>query len=101
MIASRENMPPCNMFDANGLEWKYMRWIDTETGEGEQIVTDENGVKQINPYRTAVLTQRVQLPAPVLLVPTNPLYDTKEEWDAAMKEAEQEIQEERANANPT
>jgi hypothetical protein len=59
------------VFDANGLEWNHLLWVDTETGKAEQIVVDCNGAKQLNADRTAVLTQEVTLPAPVLFVPFN------------------------------
>ena len=69
MIATAQNSAPCRVFDANGLEWKHMRWVDTETGEGEQCVLDDNGQKQLNAHRDAVLTQAVKLAAPVLIMP--------------------------------
>lgn len=69
MLATAETHAPCQVFDANGLEWRYMLWVDTETGEGEQCITDDDGKFQLNVYKTEVLKRRVVLPSPVLLVP--------------------------------
>lgn len=85
MIASPDNCPPSRVIDANGLEWKHMRWVNTQTGEGEQIVVNENGEKQLNPEMTDVLTQKVSLASPVIVVPIHPKWDTKEKWDAALR----------------
>jgi len=57
----------CQVFDANGLQWHHMRWLDTETGEGEQAVVDADGAKQLNAERTELLVQHVKLAALVLL----------------------------------
>lgn len=62
------------VFGANGLEWKHMRWVNTETGEGEQAVVDTNGQKQLNASRTELLTQMVTLPAPAVFVPSGPAH---------------------------
>jgi hypothetical protein len=69
VIARAMEVPPCKVFDANGLEWKYMRWVNTETGEGEQVVVNAQGERQLNETRNAVLTQMVKMAAPVTLVP--------------------------------
>jgi len=57
------------VYDANGLEWKYLRWVDTETGEAEQCVVDENGQKQLDETMRAIKVQIVKLPTPILWVP--------------------------------
>jgi hypothetical protein len=59
------------VYDANGLEWKFLRWVDTETGEAEQYVLDENGQKQLDASMKGVLTQIVQIPKPILWAPTH------------------------------
>lgn len=69
MIATAQNSAPCQVFDANGLEWKYMRWVNTETGEGEQCVMEADGRKRVNATWDGVATQQVKLAAPVLLMP--------------------------------
>ncbi len=69
MLITRKTHGTGRVFDANGLEWKRLRWVDTETGNAEQIVVDSNGSMQLNADRTAVLTQEVTLPLPVLFVP--------------------------------
>jgi hypothetical protein len=49
MIVTRKTHPGgCTVFDANGLEWKALRWVNTETGEAEQCVLDANGFKQLD-----------------------------------------------------
>ena len=69
MLATIKTHAGHKVYDANGQEWRYIRWVDTETGEAEQIVVDESGAIQVNETRTGVLTRIVMLPAPVLLVP--------------------------------
>jgi hypothetical protein len=59
------------VYDANGLEWKQLRWVDTETGEAEQYILDANGAKQLDASMKEVLTQIVTIPKPILWVPTH------------------------------
>lgn len=68
-IVTAQTHGRCAVFDANGLEWKAMRWVNRETGEGEQCVLDENGRKQVNVAAREIVTQRVRLATPILLVP--------------------------------
>lgn len=69
-IATPKNTPPCQVFDANGKEWRYMLWVHTGTGEGCQYVLDANGQKQLTADMRSILTQDVSLPSPLRLVPT-------------------------------
>jgi hypothetical protein len=57
------------VFDANGLEWHHLRWVDTQTGKAEQMILDSEGRKQLNEAKNGVMSQEVTLPAPVLFVP--------------------------------
>lgn len=69
MIATPATHGPCYVFDANGLRWERIRWVDTETGEAEQTVLDDLGQVLVDYERRCVVTQRVRLAAPVLLMP--------------------------------
>jgi hypothetical protein len=74
MIVTRETHPGgCNVFDANGLQWKSLRWVNTETGEADQCVLDANGQKQLDASMKSLLTQKVTLALPVLIVPHSQL----------------------------
>lgn len=90
MIANAHNSPPSLVIDANGLEWKRIIWVDTETGDGEQYAVDEQGKRIINAAMTDIVKHAVKLAAPVLIVPATE-YKTKAEWDAAIKEVKHEI----------
>lgn len=69
MLATAKTHAPCRVYDANGLEWKHLRWVDTETGEAEQCVLDNEGRKVVNQERTGLATTIVRMPVPVLIVP--------------------------------
>lgn len=69
LVTYKSDLCPCRVYDANGLEWKYLRWVDTETGEAVQLVLDDQGRKQLTPDKTEVLTRPVKLATPVVIVP--------------------------------
>ena len=50
---------PCKVFDANGLEWTHVFAVDTETGDLERYVVEDNG---------SLTRQTCKVPAPVVLV---------------------------------
>lgn len=63
---------PCRVYDANGLEWKYLRSVDTESGEAEQMQVTEDGDQrtyELTPDGKSVATKMVRLATPVLFVP--------------------------------
>lgn len=66
-FVTRETHWPCHVFDANGLQWNDMLWVDLETGEGEQAERDEHGVRLVRGVKFA--TRIVQLATPVLVKP--------------------------------
>jgi hypothetical protein len=92
MIVTRKTHPGgCNVFDANGLQWNALRWVNTETGEAEQCVLDANGQKQLDATMKSLLTQKVTLATPVLLMPIkhdNPADELPQpaEWPKARRE---------------
>jgi hypothetical protein len=59
----------CRVFDANGVELKYVLWCDTETGEAERYVRDEGGFVIVHEGNyggmSYVKTERVHYPAPL------------------------------------
>lgn len=59
----------CKVIDANGLEWQFIRSVDTETGEAEQLVVGSDGRPQIDWSGMKLRTQMVRLAAPVVIVP--------------------------------
>ena len=69
MLATAKTHAPCRVYDANGLEWKHLRSVDTETGEAEQCVLDGDGRKVVNMQRGEIQTKMVKLATPVLIVP--------------------------------
>ena len=69
MIATAEEHAPCKVFDAKGQEWRGMRWVNTETGEGEQVLRDEGGGIMVDYAKSEVCTAIVWLPAPARIEP--------------------------------
>lgn len=65
MLATVKTHWAHHVFDANGLEWKGIVWVDTETGEAEQVELPS----RLNEAMTDVVRHRLTLAAPVLLVP--------------------------------
>lgn len=57
----------CRVFDANGLEWKRLVSIDTETGEVEQLAHNENGELEFD-ESGQVIRKRFKIPTPVQIV---------------------------------
>jgi hypothetical protein len=68
-LATPENTPRCHVHDADGKRWQSVRWVHTGTGEAEVCVLDVLGRKQLTADMQKVLTQRVQLKAPIRLIP--------------------------------
>jgi hypothetical protein len=46
-----------------------MRWVNTETGEGEQLLRDEGGNFMVDYAKGEVCRAKVRLTAPVLIQP--------------------------------
>jgi hypothetical protein len=74
MIADAATHAPCRVFDANGDEWRDMRWVNTETGEGEQLLRHEGGGFMVT--RNTVATAMVYIPAPVRIEPMQREYQS-------------------------
>lgn len=60
-------MPTGRLFDANCLEWGSVTWCDTETGEIERFVRDENGAIRTS-YGNAI-REVIAVAAPLVFVP--------------------------------
>ena len=57
---------PCKVFDANGVELRWVLRCDTETGEVEQHATDpETGKIQIDIAKGEIVQQTKFYPAPL------------------------------------
>jgi hypothetical protein len=67
MIATAENHAPCRVFDANGQEWRDIRWVNTETGEAEQLLRHEGGGWMHD--GKAICSAIVYMPAPARIEP--------------------------------
>ena|SRR3990167_2206178 len=61
-IVTRYTHHECRVYDANGLEWRRLRWVNTETGQAEQMNVDAEGQRMLG-------SQIVSLALPVLIVP--------------------------------
>jgi len=69
VIVSRKTHVSVRIFDANGLEWRRLVWLDTETGEAEQLVLDDQGSYRYSPIENRPLSTLVRLATPVLIMP--------------------------------
>ena len=69
MIATAETHAPCKVFDANGQQWRDMRWVNTETGEGEQVLRHEGGGFMVDMKNHRLCTAKVWMPAPARIEP--------------------------------
>lgn len=69
MIITAEQCAPCRVFDAHGTEWPDLKWIDNETGEGEQALRHEGGGFMYHITEGAICTLRVQLSTPIRIEP--------------------------------
>ncbi len=54
------------IFDANGVELKYLTMADTETGAIMRLVRDDNGKFKADEYGNLVI-ETTTVPAPLLL----------------------------------
>lgn len=64
-----ETHAPCRIIDANGLEWKHLRWVDLDTGEAEQLVQASDGMWSITADGKHVETFLQHLKTPITVVP--------------------------------
>lgn len=69
MLITAEQHAPCRIYDANGLEWKHLRWVNTETGEAERIVKTLDGGYVVDERSHSILTEIIHIAAPVLMQP--------------------------------
>jgi hypothetical protein len=69
MKYTAEGYAPCKVFDANGLEWRDLAWVDSDTGEGEQLLRDEGGNWMVDRPKGEVCRAMVRLATPVLVKP--------------------------------
>lgn len=68
MIATPETHARHRVIDANGLEWDYVYWVDTESGQLKRFVPDASG-KFVVGEDWNVVSETITVAAPVLLVP--------------------------------
>lgn len=61
------NPSPAQVFDANGLEWRAVTWCDTETGEMERHLLDENGKHQFD--GNDFIKEFHKVAAPIVVIP--------------------------------
>lgn len=61
---------PSRLFDANGLEWKGILWCDTETGEIEQFLRDEQGKIELDSNGDALIEVSI-VARPLIVVPVH------------------------------
>jgi hypothetical protein len=64
------------VFDANGLEWRDLTWVDSDTGEAEQLLRDEGGNFMVDRIKQEVCRAIVRLARPVLVKPMEWEYQT-------------------------
>lgn len=66
---------PFRIFDANNLQWHRVVWCDTETGELEHVVLDEDKRPKFNESRTEILRNRLKTAAPLTILPPPRIID--------------------------